>query len=80
MRRAFIDHGHITKLTSHNTPLGTSFFKPKECKNLPSKLPHPPLSPGAGERGGVRGQKPAKVKSCDVLQMFFAAKGDMASR
>jgi len=38
--------------------------------------PHPPLSPVAGERAGVRGQRSPKEKSSNALPIAFANNTD----
>jgi hypothetical protein len=52
--------------------------KPKDCLNLPGKPPHPALSPVAGERAGVRGQRPPEVRSSNILRMLFPANRNKA--
>ena len=53
-------------------------IKLKYCINLPGKPPHPPLSPVAGERAGVRGQRSPKVRSSNILRMPFPANRNKA--
>ena len=42
--------------------------------------PHPPLSPVAGERDGVRGRKPLKVKSSNALPLAFKDNKDKVAK